>query len=87
MAKAASNIAPASETLSQKERAAEWFRNLRDQICSAFEALEDELKGTEFVSMEPGRFERKPIAADNSWKGFYKDKKILNALGKMFNSI
>lgn len=45
--------------LSQRQnRAAEWFRDLRDQICAEFEKLEDELTGT-FAEHEPGRFERK----------------------------
>lgn len=41
----------------RKQRARTWFRELRDQICSAFEALED--KGGAQFSGEPGRFERK----------------------------
>ncbi|WP_339702695.1 oxygen-dependent coproporphyrinogen oxidase [uncultured Sphingosinicella sp.] len=35
--------------------AADWFRTLRDRICAAFEALEDDLGG----DAAPGRFERK----------------------------
>ena len=64
-----------------------------NSICTAFglqrfSAPEFmELANDHTIAGTPGRFERKPIAADNSWKGFYKDKKILNALGKMFNSI
>ncbi len=46
----------------QKIKASAWFRSLRDQICTAFEALEDELSGTEHVSLPPGRFER------SAWK-------------------
>ncbi len=42
----------------QKDSAAEWFRDLRDQICTAFEKIEDELTGT-YSDREPGRFERK----------------------------
>ncbi|WP_244523652.1 oxygen-dependent coproporphyrinogen oxidase [Bosea sp. BIWAKO-01] len=44
-----------------KPRAAAWFEALRDQICSAFEALEDEASGP-FPSEArlPGRFERTP---------------------------
>ncbi len=52
----------------QKARAAEWFEDLRDKICAAFEALEDAL--TEEIAAKlpiakeprdtlPGRFERK----------------------------
>jgi coproporphyrinogen III oxidase len=39
-----------------KSRARAWFESLRDNICSAFEALEDEAP----VDGAPGRFIRKP---------------------------
>ena len=45
----------------QKQRAAAWFQDLRDQICASFERLEDEHDG-QLAHEEPGRFERK------SWK-------------------
>jgi coproporphyrinogen III oxidase len=48
---------PAPDT--RKEAASAWFASLRDQICVAFEKLEDELTGT-FSELPPGRFERKP---------------------------
>lgn len=48
------------DILQKQQRAAEWFRTLRDQICTRFEALEDSLEGT-FVDREAGRFER------NAW--------------------
>jgi coproporphyrinogen III oxidase len=41
----------------QKARATAWFESLRDQICTAFEAIEDELTGT-FADRPAGRFER-----------------------------
>src|SRR5262245_66546237 len=39
----------------QKVRARDWFSELRDKLCSAFEAIEDEYNGPG----EPGRFMRK----------------------------
>ncbi len=51
-----------TETLEdRKARAAQWFAELRDRICAAFEAIEDELEGgnaERFAEMAPGRFER-----------------------------
>ncbi|NNE84531.1 MAG: coproporphyrinogen III oxidase, partial [Alphaproteobacteria bacterium] len=41
----------------QKVRATAWFESLRDQICAAFEAIEDELTGT-YADRPAGRFER-----------------------------
>jgi coproporphyrinogen III oxidase len=46
----------------QKDRATDWFAELRDKICAAFESLEDELSGENaerFADVAPGRFERK----------------------------
>ncbi|MFT5180599.1 MAG: coproporphyrinogen III oxidase [Alphaproteobacteria bacterium] len=46
------------DTISERQAlAAAWFAALRDQICTAFEAIEDELTGT-FSDRPPGRFER-----------------------------
>ncbi len=42
----------------RKAEARTWFERLRDDICAAFEALEDALQGT-FAELAPGRFERK----------------------------
>ncbi|MGO1118747.1 oxygen-dependent coproporphyrinogen oxidase [Rhodovibrionaceae bacterium A322] len=51
-----------------KTRAVAWFTSLRDQICAAFEQIEDDLIGSEALAgdrlselrdQEPGRFERK----------------------------
>ena len=45
----------------KKQKASEWFAELRDRICSAFEAIEDDLPSdSRYGDHEPGRFERKP---------------------------
>ncbi|MDR3514640.1 MAG: oxygen-dependent coproporphyrinogen oxidase [Azospirillaceae bacterium] len=46
-----------SET--QKQAAVTWFESLRDQICAAFEAIEDDLTGRH-ADQPAGRFVRKP---------------------------
>ena len=46
----------------QKQKTVDWFAELRDKICAAFETLEDELAGENadrFAKVPPGRFERK----------------------------
>jgi len=42
----------------RKARARAWFEQLRDRICAAFEAIEDDLAGLH-RDLAPGRFERK----------------------------
>ena len=49
---------PIGEMAAQRETAAAWFQQLRDEICDAFEQLEDELAGP-LNDLPPGRFERK----------------------------
>ena len=41
----------------QKTRAADWFRQLRDEIVTAFEALEDSHAAGPLAEAAPGRFE------------------------------
>lgn len=43
----------------QKQRAAQWFEALRNDICAAFEAIEDEQVSGPFSELPAGRFERK----------------------------
>ncbi|MEM1275762.1 MAG: oxygen-dependent coproporphyrinogen oxidase [Pseudomonadota bacterium] len=43
----------------EKARASAWFKDLRDQICAAFEKLEDEQETGPHADLTPGRFERK----------------------------
>jgi coproporphyrinogen III oxidase len=44
--------------MARGERAREWFETLRDQLCSTFEAIEDEAEGTPARCLPAGRFER-----------------------------
>jgi coproporphyrinogen III oxidase len=46
-----------AETAERKARARAWFESLRDQICAAFEAIEDDHAGPN-AALEPGRFKR-----------------------------
>jgi coproporphyrinogen III oxidase len=48
-----------SETEPRKARARAWFEQLRDQICAAFEAIEDEAPPSLYPGA-PGRFVRTP---------------------------
>lgn len=45
----------------RKAQATSWFESLRDEICAAFEAIEDDYRGPE-AEVPAGRFERKPWA-------------------------
>ena len=53
----ASPLPDATVLAHRQVRAADWFATLRDRICAAFEAIEDDLAGT-FVERPAGRFER-----------------------------
>jgi coproporphyrinogen III oxidase len=43
----------------RQQQAAAWFATLRDRICAAFEAIEDEYAGEGAAALAPGRFVRK----------------------------
>lgn len=53
-----SPITPA-EWGQRQEQAQTWFADLRDQICAAFEAIEDDYIAAHPDAGDPGRFERK----------------------------
>jgi coproporphyrinogen III oxidase len=57
---------------SRQARAEAWFKELRDRICAAFEALEDALSdpGTQrFAELAAGRFERRPWRREPAGNG------------------
>jgi coproporphyrinogen III oxidase len=43
-----------------QDRARTWFETLRDRICAAFEAIEDDCRLPGSEGLPPGRFERQP---------------------------
>jgi coproporphyrinogen III oxidase len=53
----------------RRGRAAEWYAALRDRICAAFEAIEDEYAGRDAGDLPPGRFERKDWIRDGGGGG------------------
>lgn len=56
----ATPLPDAAELDTRKSRASDWFRELRDRICAAFERLETELDdGQPHADLAPGQFERK----------------------------
>ena len=48
------------ELLAKKSTASAWFAALRDEICTEFERIEDELASGPMAGAPAGRFERKP---------------------------
>lgn len=50
---------PAPEGDGRAEAARAWFESLRDRICAAFEAIEDDYRGGAGADLAPGRFERR----------------------------
>ena len=52
----------------RQERARVWFESLRDQLCAAFETLEDEAPASLYPG-EPGRFARTPWSREGGGGG------------------
>ncbi len=50
----------------KKHKAASWFKDLQDQICSAFEAIEDELSDGQKSHLSAGRFEKDVWSRENN---------------------
>ena len=59
-------LPPGASSEAEKSQTAAWFEDLRDQICAAFEGLEDALEGS---GEPPGRFERRPWQRDDGGGG------------------
>jgi len=49
----------AADAAARKARAAAWFADLRDRICAAFEAIEDDGATTQAGALPAGRFARR----------------------------
>ena len=47
-----------SDLENKKQKASSWFKNLQEQICDAFEAIEDELTDGQKSDLPAGRFEK-----------------------------
>jgi coproporphyrinogen III oxidase len=60
--------APPADPLGRLERAVAWFTELRDRLCAAFEAIEDEHAGP-FGELPAGRFARKDWQRDGGGGG------------------
>ena len=61
------DLPPGASSEAEMQQAADWFDDLRDQICASFEGLEDALEGS---SAAPGRFDRKPWQRDDGGRSF-----------------
>ena len=66
----------------RKEIASAWFRDLRDQICTEFEAIESELSGSNKADMDAGSFERSPWEREKTAEP-NESGSILNGGGEM----
>jgi len=92
-------MSPSTEP--QKQHARHWFEALRDDICTAFEALEDELGdetaetlpiAEQLRGMAPGRFERKawtrePAPDDETGEGHAGGGVMSILRGRLFEKV
>ena len=51
-------IEEAAQASASQQRTAAWFAALRDRLCAAFEAIEDDYAGRDAAGLPPGRFAR-----------------------------
>jgi coproporphyrinogen III oxidase len=58
-----------SSLLAEKQRARTWFEQLRDEICAAFEGLEDEVAARPMAERAAGRFVRNPWTREQGGGG------------------
>ncbi len=56
----APTIAAPGSVEERQEKSGVWFRELRDQICTAFERIEQDFIGPGSNDLPPGKFERRP---------------------------
>jgi coproporphyrinogen III oxidase len=71
----------------QKADTRAWFESLRDRLCAAFEALEDELAGTP-ADLAPGRFERTAWQRPTGEKGEDRGGGVMSIMrGRVFEKV
>lgn len=58
-----------SEVEAESKEARAWFESLRDRLCAALEAIEDDWRGPGHGHEEPGRFERRSWARPDGGGG------------------
>jgi len=71
----------------QKEQVVLWFRGLRDQICAAFEAIENDFQGPSKAKLPAGHFERKiwKRPAENGHNGGGGEMSVMH--GRVFEKV